>query len=82
MGRAGRSTDTPRTQAAVDPRAACVLGVSVDRSPRTRGGIGCTSSCYPRLRFASVALRLRVEARSVPPVLSVPFDPRNLRTCL
>jgi len=29
---------------------------SVDRSPRTRGGIGCTSSCYPRLRFASVAL--------------------------
>ena len=34
VGRAGRSTDTPETQAAVDARAACVPGVSVDRSPR------------------------------------------------
>jgi len=39
IGRAERSLDTPRTQAAGGAGAACVRGVSSDRPPRS-GGIG------------------------------------------
>ena len=44
IGRAERSTDAPWAQAACDVPAACARGASVDRPPRTRGGIGCRSS--------------------------------------
>ena len=66
--------------------AACVRGVSVDRSPRWRGGIGGAMLIGP-----SVSLFLRVEARSVNSVNSVIFidspppdekhhpDPRRLK---
>jgi len=40
IGRAVRSTDAPWAQAACDVWAACARGASVDRPPRTRGGIG------------------------------------------
>jgi hypothetical protein len=75
IGRAERSTDAPRAQAADPPHAACAHGASVDRPPRTRGGIGCTASLPAFHSVSPPFLRVSVfEARSVPSVPSVSYN--------
>ena len=74
IGRAERSIDAPRTQAAPASPAACVRGASIDRPPRS-GGIGGPGDTPPNSQICDSPPCLRFsefEARSVSSVPSVP----------